>query len=89
MEAKSNKMAKTGYFFIFRNQSLELFSGQLFFCWETEPETAAGTKLLDSLASGDIYRFMHHLRTLCTFYKWKKKFFKCKNNTALVRYFYS
>ena len=45
-------------------------------------ETAAVNILLDFHAGGDIFRYMHLLRTLVTFHKWRKIFFKCKKETA-------
>ena len=45
-------------------------------------ETAVVNIQLDSHAVGDVYRFIYPLRTFVAFHKWRKKFFKCKKETA-------
>ena len=51
----------------------------------TRLTAAVNILVLDSLVGGDIYSCVHPLKTFVAFYKWRKKFLKCKKETAKVR----
>ena len=65
------------------HQNIRATSKQNKFKSERARDSCDINKVLDSHASGDIYRCMHHLSTFVAFRKWRIKFFKCKKGDNL------
>ena len=51
-------------------------------------QTASVNILLGYHAGGGIYNYMHPFRTFVAYYKWRKKLFNCRKETAQIRYLY-